>query len=181
MRPSNSAPWRNQRVASKRPDAEAEALAERWVELYGDVALRTAYLFLRDRGLAEDCVQDALVSAWRARARLRDQRAERAWLLAIVANTARSHLRRRVPIPTDLAPQDPATRDPFTDMALSADLRRALDRLPRDQQEVIILRVYLDLSVEETARALKVAQGTVKSRLSRALEALRLVWIPTTD
>jgi len=168
-------------VSSRRPDAEAEALAERWVSLYGDIALRTAYLFLRDRGRAEDCVQDAFVSAWRARSSLRDPGAERAWLMTIVANTARSHLRRRIPIPTDSVPQDPTTRDPFSDLAVAADLRQALDQLPADQREVIAMRVYLDLSVEETARALKVAQGTVKSRLNRALEALRLIWIPTND
>jgi RNA polymerase sigma-70 factor (ECF subfamily) len=168
-------------VSSRRPDDEAEALAERWVGLYGDIALRTAYLFLRDRGLAEDCVQDAFVSAWRARSSLRDPGAERAWLLSIVANTARSHLRRRIPIPTDTLPEDPTTRDPFSDLAISADLRQALDLLPADQREVIVLRVYLDLSVEESARTLGVATGTVKSRLSRALEALRLIWIPTSD
>ena len=168
-------------MSSRRPDGEAEALAERWVGLYGDIALRTAYLFLRDRGLAEDCVQDAFVSAWRARSSLRDPGAERAWLLSIVANTARSHLRRRIPIPTDNLPEDPTTRDPFSDLALSADLRQALDQLPADQREVIALRVYLDLSVEESARTLGVAAGTVKSRLSRALEALRLIWIPTSD
>jgi RNA polymerase sigma-70 factor (ECF subfamily) len=168
-------------VASKRPDPVADELAERWVGLYGDLALRTAYLFLRDRGLAEDCVQDAFISAWRARFSLRDPRAERAWLMTIVANTARSHLRRRVPVPTDTIPADLAAGDPYADLALSTDLRRALDQLPFDQREVIVMRVYLDLSVEETARALKVADGTVKSRLSRALEALRQIWIPTTD
>ncbi|MGH7692640.1 MAG: RNA polymerase sigma factor [Candidatus Dormibacteria bacterium] len=168
-------------VSSRRPDAEAEALAERWVRLYGDLALRTAYLLLRDRGLAEDCVQDAFLSAWRARTSLRDPGAERAWLMTIVANTARSHLRRRIPVPTDTVPADPGTGDPYAELALSADLREALDQLTRDQREVIVLRVYLDLSVEDTARALKVAEGTVKSRLSRALEALRLIWIPTTD
>lgn len=168
-------------MSSRRPDPEAEALAERWVGQYGDLALRTAYLFLRDRSLAEDCVQDAFVSAWRARSSLRDRGAERAWLMTIVANTARSHMRRRIPIPTDTVPADPSTHDPFDELAVSADLRQALDQLPVEQREVIVMRVYLDLSVEETARALKVAEGTVKSRLSRALEALRLRWITTTD
>jgi RNA polymerase sigma factor (sigma-70 family) len=84
-------------------------------------------------------------------------------------------------VPTDTIPADLAAGDPYADLALSTDLRRALDQLPFDQQEVIVMRVYLDLSVEETARALKVADGTVKSRLSRALEALRQIWIPTTD
>jgi len=168
-------------VPSERPDSTAEALAQRWVGLYGDLALRTAYLFLGDRGLAEDCVQDAFFSAWRARQSLRDAGAERSWLMAIVANTARSHLRRKVPIPTDTLPADLSSRDPFAELALAADLRRALDQLPSEQREVIVLRVYLDLSVEETARILKVATGTVKSRLSRALEALRRSWTPTSD
>lgn len=167
-------------MSSRRPDPEADALAERWVGLYGDLALRTAYLFLHDRGLAEDCVQDAFVRAWKARFTLRDQGAERAWLLTIVANTARSHLRRRIPVPTDAIPADLSSGDPFADLALSADLSQALAQLPPDQREVIVMRVYLDLSVEETARALRVAEGTVKSRLSRALEALRQIWIPTS-
>lgn len=168
-------------MPSRRPDRRAEALAERWIGLYGDLALRTACLFLRDRGLAEDCVQDAFVSAWKARNSLRDPRAERAWLMTIVANTARSHLRRRVPIPTDALPADLSARDPIDDLALAADLGQALDQLPADQREVIVLRVYLDLSVAETAKSLGVAEGTVKSRLNRALEAMRQIWIPTTD
>ncbi|MGH7611052.1 MAG: RNA polymerase sigma factor [Candidatus Dormibacteria bacterium] len=156
-------------------------MAERWIGLYGDLALRTAYLYLGDRGLAEDCVQEALLSAWRARARLRDPGAERGWLMTIVANAARSMLRRRVPVPTDAIPQEPAPGDAFAELALAADLRRALALLTSEQREVIVLRVYLDLSVEETARTLGVAEGTVKSRLNRALEALRQVWIPSSD
>jgi RNA polymerase sigma-70 factor (ECF subfamily) len=156
-------------------------LAERWVGLYGDLALRTAYLFLGDRALAEDCVQDAFFSAWRARHSLRDPGAERAWLMAIVANTARSHLRRKIPVPTDAIPADLSAGDPFAELTLSADLGRALHQLPSEQREVVVLRVYLDLSVEETARTLRVAEGTVKSRLSRALEALRRSWTPTSD
>ncbi|MGH7610274.1 MAG: RNA polymerase sigma factor [Candidatus Dormibacteria bacterium] len=156
-------------------------MAERWVGLYGDLALRTAYLYLGDRGLAEDCVQEALVSAWKARASLRDPAAERSWLMAIVANTARSQLRRKVPIPTDALQADPDPTDPFAELALASDLRRALEGLPLEQREVIVLRVYLDMSVEETAKTLKIATGTVKSRLSRGLEALRLVWTRTSD
>jgi RNA polymerase sigma-70 factor (ECF subfamily) len=74
-----------------------------------------------------------------------------------------------------------SARDPIDDLALAADLGQALDQLPADQREVIVLRVYLDLSVAETAKSLGVAEGTVKSRLNRALEAMRQIWIPTTD
>lgn len=165
----------------RRPDPEDERLAERWIGTYGDLALRTAYLLVGDRALAEDCVQEALLAAWRNRASLRDPRAERAWLMAIVTNTARSQLRRRVPVPTDQAPPDSGSPDPYAQLLLSQDLRRALASLPQEQREVVVLRIYLDLSVEESARALGVAEGTVKSRLSRALEALRQQWILTTD
>ncbi len=166
---------------SRGPDSDAEELARRWVSQYGDLALRTAYLMLGDRGLAEDCVQEALVRAWRARSTLRDPAAERSWLLTIVANTGRSQLRRRVPVPSDRAPQERAAADPFAELDLAVELRQALDLLPPEQREVVVMRLYLDLSVEETARSLRVAEGTVKSRLSRALGTIRKSWTPSSS
>ena len=141
--------------------------------------MRTAYLLLGDRGLAEDCVQDAFLSTWRARHSLRDAGAEQGGVMAMVRQPRRAPpLRRKVPIPTDTLPADLSSRDPFAELALAADLRPSMDELPSEQREVIVLRVYLDPSVEEPARILKVATGTVESRLSRALEALRLLMDP---
>ena len=152
----------------------------RWLSAYGDVALRTAYLILGDRAAAEDAVQEGFLRAWRSRHTLRDPGAERSWLLAIVANAARSERRRRVPLPIGDALAPAAVRDPFADLDLAAALREALAALSPEQRAVVVLRVYLDRSVAETAAALGVEEGTVKSRLNRALVALRSRWTPTS-
>ena len=120
----------------------------RWLSDYGDVALRTAYLILGDRAAAEDAVQEGFLRAWRSRHTLRDPGAERSWLLAIVANAARSERRRRVPLPIGDALAPAAVGDPFADLDLAA--------------------------------ALGIEEGTVKSRLNRALVALRSRWTPTS-
>ncbi len=167
-------------MSKLRPTEDGDELVERWLRQYGDLALRTAYLLLGDRGEAEDAVQDAFLKAWRARLQLRDPKSERAWLMAIVANAARSQLRRRVAEPTDRDPEAGAA-DPFSDLELAGELRHALAALAEEQRQVVIMRVYLDLSVEETAAALGIPAGTVKSRLSRGLEVLRAAWTPTSD
>jgi len=158
-------------------------MVERWLAQYGDLALRTAYLVLGERSAAEDAVQEGFLRAWQARGSLRDIGAERGWLLAIVANAARSQRRRRVPVASDQEPVGLAlgpSSDPFAALDLAAELRVALNQLAPDHREVIAYRIGLDCSVDETAAILGVEAGTVKSRLHRALAELRRLWTPTS-
>jgi RNA polymerase sigma factor (sigma-70 family) len=119
---------------------------------------------------AEDATQDALVKAWRALGRFRTGEPFRPWLLQIVANEARNRrrsARRRVRLSLRAASE-----------TLAADVDRvalldAVNELPDDAQAVIACRYLLGLSEQETALALDVAPGTVKSRTSRALDRLR--------
>jgi RNA polymerase sigma factor (sigma-70 family) len=119
---------------------------------------------------AEDATQDALVKAWRALGRFRTGEPFRPWLLQIVANEARNRrrsARRRVRLSLRAASE-----------TLAADVDRvalldAVNELPADAQAVIACRYLLGLSEQETALALDVAPGTVKSRTSRALDRLR--------
>ncbi|HVA22702.1 MAG TPA: RNA polymerase sigma factor [Candidatus Micrarchaeia archaeon] len=167
----------------RRPAADA-ATVERWLEQYGDLALRTAYLVLGERPAAEDAVQEGFLRAWQARASLRDPGAERGWLLAIVANAARSQRRRRVAAPVDAEPVGIAAGpplDPYDALDLAADLAAALRTLAPEHRAVIAYRIGLDCSVEETASILGVEPGTVKSRLHRALADLRGRWTTTTS
>ncbi len=171
--------------ASSGVNAPADAdTVERWLEQYGDLALRTAVLVVGERSAAEDAVPEGFRRAWQARGTLRDPGAERGWLLAIVANAARSQRRRRVPVPTDAEPSGTAvgpTADPFDALDLAADLRVALAGLHPEHRDVIAYRIGLDCSVEETAAILGVEPGTVKSRLHRALAELRRRWTPTSS
>lgn len=139
-----------------------------------EMAFRLAYVITRSAADAEDAAQDALVKAWRALGRFRSGEPFRPWLLAIVANEARNRRRsagRRLQLAVRVA--DVQRGVPDDDAAERTALLDALQELPADAQTVIACRYLLGLSELETAAALGVAQGTVKSRTSRALEQLR--------
>ena len=129
-----------------------------------------AYVIAGSAADAEDATQDALVKAWRALGRFRAGEPFRPWLLKIVANEARNR-RRSAARRLRLALR--AACEPFDSDVDSRALLEALNELPEDAQAVLACRYLLGLSEQETAVALDVAPGTVKSRTSRALERLR--------
>jgi RNA polymerase sigma factor (sigma-70 family) len=151
-------------------------------------AYRLAYLITRDPGDAEDALQDAFLKAFRALGRFRRGGAFRPWLLKIVTNEARTKSRsrrRHAAIATRVGEREPpaAPDDSPESTVLSDELRRrllaAVDRLPEKLRVVVTCRYLLELSEDETAAALGLKHGTVKSRLSRALEKLEL-WLEGT-
>ena len=151
------------------------------VERYRDVAFRTAYLVTRSSADAEDAAQEAFVKAYYAIGRFREDAPFRPWLLRIVTNEAlnrRRSARRREGLAVRLAEGHPGDAAPSPEaVALEdetrAELLSAVERLPERDRLVISYRYFLDLSEAETAHALGVRPGTVKSRLSRALARLR--------
>jgi len=130
---------------------------------------RTAYLVVRDWHLAEDLTQQAMAKLYAAWGRTRPA-TRLAYARRIVVNECLSHLRRRRPetafetVPDLAAPT--AGDSPL-------DLGRALELLPPRQRAIVALRFLEDLPVDEVARVLGVASGTVKSQTSRALDTLR--------
>jgi RNA polymerase sigma-70 factor (ECF subfamily) len=155
---------------------------EEIVRSYQDIAFRVAYLVTRDAGEAEDAAQEGFVKAWRAFGRFRADAPLRPWLLRIVANEARNRRRsaaRRAHLALR-AEREGSSGDaaPSPEGAvLSADERRrlvgALDGLAEPHRLVLAYRYLLDLSEEDTAAALGVRRGTVKSRTARALDRLK--------
>jgi RNA polymerase sigma-70 factor (ECF subfamily) len=139
--------------------------------LYG-----AAKLILRQPDRAEDAVQDALVLAWRDIRALREPGAWEAWLyrLTIRACHRSASVHRHHDI-AELSPEDVAqVEHDFTGALGDRDrLRRQLQRLPIDQRTVVVLHFYLDLPLSDAAQILGVPVGTAKSRLHRALEAMR--------
>lgn len=157
------------------------AAYETLVRRYQDVALRTAYLVAPEADAA-DAVQDAFVKAYAALPRFRDGSPIRPWLLAIVANEGRNRRRsanRRVDLATRaamVAPRDATAVSPEAELLANErreHLRRAIGHLRDEDREVIGARYLLELSEAETAQALAIPAGTVKSRTSRALVRLR--------
>jgi RNA polymerase sigma-70 factor (ECF subfamily) len=152
------------------------------VRAYQDVAVRTAFLACGDAAEAEDAVQEALIKAHRALGRFRTGAPFRPWLLQIVANEARNRRRsagRRVGLALRVAEDRPSdAAAPSPEAAILAGEARtvllgAMDRLSEDDRLVLAYRYFLDLSEAETAGALGVPRGTVKSRTSRAIARLR--------
>ena len=158
------------------------AAYEEIVLRYQQIAFRTAYVITGSAADAEDAAQEGFVKAYRALDRFRLGADLRPWLLRIVANEARNRVRssgRRHQLelrltegfrPGDAAPSPEAA-------AVASDERRRLlaivNALSEEDRLVIASRYFLELSGEETAAALGIPEGTVKSRLSRALARLR--------
>jgi RNA polymerase sigma factor (sigma-70 family) len=155
---------------------------EELVRLYSEIAFRTAYLVLGSAADAEDCCQEAFLKAHAALGRFRPGAPLRPWLLRIVANEARNRRRsagrrhRLLELAAGAARLDEAAPSAES-AALAAEDRRllleAVNGLAEDDRLVIGCRYFLELSGEETAAVLGSPEGTVKSRLSRALARLR--------
>jgi RNA polymerase sigma-70 factor (ECF subfamily) len=153
---------------------------EELVRPHEEIAFRVAYVITRNAADAEDAVQEALVKAWRALGRFRAGEPLRPWLLQIAANEARNRRRsagRRERLVLRAAESSgeaaPSPEEAVLGTAGRERLLAALELLPDQAREVLACRFLLDLSEEETAAALDVARGTVKSRSARALDRLR--------
>ena len=153
------------------------------VRRYQDLAMRTAYLVAPEADAA-DAVQDAFLKAYAALPRFRDGAPLRPWLLRIVANEARNRRRsadRRAGLALRAAAVEARGEVAVSpESAVLAEERRgqlhaAVGRLRDEEREVIGARYFLGLSEAETAVALEIPAGTVKSRTSRALDRLRVV------
>ena len=132
--------------------------------------VRTAYLLVRDRQLAEDLLQTALTKAWFAWRRIEGN--PEPYVRRVMVTTAVSWWRRRWTreVPSDRLPERavPGAETPDQDMW------QALGRLPVRQRAVVVLRFYEDLTEADTAELLGCSVGTVKSQCSKALAKLRI-------
>lgn len=132
-----------------------------------DRLYRALALTLRDPGLAAEAVDEAFTRAFERWGRIGDYDRPEAWVYRVGFNWATSWFRRRWRETAGLFEvpgMDAAVPDP--------ELTRAVDELPDHQRAVVVLRLYADWATADVAAALGVPEGTVKSRLSRALEAL---------
>jgi len=160
-------------LGARRGDERAFAAL---IRPHEELAFRVAYVITRSAAEAEDAAQEGFVKAWRSLGRFRVGEEFRPWLLAIVANEARNRRRsagRRLQLALRVA------REPgeVPDTGDRDALLHALEQLPHDAQTVLACRYLLGMSERETAAALGVNAGTVKSRTSRALDRLRELYV----
>jgi RNA polymerase sigma factor (sigma-70 family) len=144
----------------------AEFFAASW-----DPCLRAVAASTGSVTLAEDQVAEAFARAWSCWHKVSRHPAPRAWVVRTALNAGASAWRRRSK-DTTLISDDIAAADSQR-AGLDTAVLAALRRLPARQQEVVVLRVFLDLDIDTTARQLGIAPGTVRAHLSRAMTALR--------
>jgi RNA polymerase sigma-70 factor, ECF subfamily len=135
----------------------------------------TAGLILGRVDAAEDAVQESLVRAWRDLPTLRDPDRFEPWLYRVLVRACTDEARRTTRFSRTEAVIGPlaAGTDPADFLAERDAVAAGLRRLDLDHRTVLVLRYYLDLSHPQIANALGVPIGTVKSRISRALPAMR--------
>lgn len=157
-----------------------EVLSE-WMAQYGDLITRTCCLYLGDRGLAEDAAQETFLRAWRSMTQFegRNNATPKSWLIRIAINTCKNIRRTAWFRRTDrtVTPEElplPAAEEDRT-------LLLTVQALPEKQREVVILRYYHGMSLEETARTLGLSRSTAFHRLQKALKCLRIQWEGGTE
>ena len=150
-----------ERLTEQEYTRRAEALKE---QLY-----RTAAIYLGSPSAAVDAVDEAIYKGFLAYHKLRHPEFFDTWLTRILINVCNSELRRRK---RELAVAElPETAQEEFD---ALPLKEALRRLPKDLRDVIVLRYFTGLTLEETAHALDIPRGTVSTRQKTALTLLRL-------
>ena len=158
--------------------ADENALGELY-DRYGRVAYGLALRIVRDRGLAEDAVQEAFLAVWRsAGAFLAEQGKPSTWILTLVHRRAvdlvrREERRRAEPLEETDHPTGEATDEEAWLRAQRQVVQEALRKLPPEQREAIELAYYGGFTQSELAERLGLPLGTIKSRMFTGLKRLR--------
>jgi RNA polymerase sigma-70 factor (ECF subfamily) len=155
----------DQNFASVTAEEEFTAFYEKW----RSPVRRGLAMALGNVGLADEAVDEAMTRALAHWEKVGGYERPDGWLYRVGLNWARGVFRkRRYELLSELEPDARSVVDPLPD----PDLIEAVGRLSLKLRSVIVARYYLDLSTAEVAESLEIPEGTVKSRLSRALERL---------
>ena len=159
----------------KGPTYSHEEMLAHMVAEYEVILLRTCYMYLHDKALAEDATQETFLKAYKALDSFRGESSEKTWLMRIAMNTCRDMKRsawfrymdrsveiERLPLPTKV----------FEFMEAD-DLTQAILKLPTKYKEVILLHFYQDMTMREIASVLDISASTVQKRVKAACSKLK--------
>ncbi len=150
---------------------------EAWVGEYSTAVLRTCYVYLADRALAEDALQDTFMKVWRSMDQFerRNGSSAKTWILRIAINTCKDYRAnawwRRVDLSKaieDLPPSVMGVSDESRDLFLT------VMRLPIKLRQVVLLYYYHDMTMAEIAGILNIGKSAVHHRLKKAYALLRM-------
>jgi len=176
---------------SPTPQSASEDLADVSRVLAGDVAafegivrrwqgplVNMAWRYCRDRARAEELAQEAFVRAWRGLAQWRRESSFSTWLFALAANVFRTELKRvpTVTVPLESAPEpsgNATQHAAFQQRSQQDAVRRAVLALPLRYREPVVLFYFHEMDLAAAALTMRIPEGTMKARLSRARALLR--------
>jgi RNA polymerase sigma-70 factor (ECF subfamily) len=167
-------------LIARAQDRDPSAISELY-DRYAGLMLRYIYARVTEHELAQDLTQEVFIKVINGieRFEYRDERAFLGWLYTIAANVLHSHLRRRrlVATPFDTRDDlvDQRSQDDVRVITDRIDLQQAIEQLTHDQQRVLVLRFFADLSNSEIAGLLQRTEGAVKAIQHRALQSLQKI------
>ncbi|MEQ8176102.1 MAG: sigma-70 family RNA polymerase sigma factor [Syntrophomonadaceae bacterium] len=156
-------------------EAFSELIQERKAEIY-----KIAYTYMKNQNDALDVVHEVVYKAFISVAKLKNPESFNTWLIRITVNCCMDSLKKNQKLArfeetcgyseeaTQMAPCDDSAN-----LISSIDLFNAIDRLNVDQQTIVVLKYYQDLTLAQIAEILVCPLGTVKTRLNKALSLLR--------
>jgi RNA polymerase sigma-70 factor (ECF subfamily) len=147
------------------------------LDAHGDRLLRSAYLLCGDRSEAQDLVQETFLQAFKFLHRFRGDSSAYTWLHGILRNLCHRHFRKQKRFVFGEEFLSKETSQPIASNDLDLDfcagnLAQALQKLSPEHREVVVLRYYENLKIEEISAQTGISQGTVKSRLHYAVRCL---------
>lgn len=149
---------------------------DRMMASYGDALLRICFVYLKDRDLAEDAVQETFLKAYKNYGQFDGGKGEKTWVTRIAINVCKDMLRsawnRRVNVVEQLA-DIPDERGPTADKEADETLLRAVMNMKPHYKEVILLFYYQDMKITDIAKILDAPESTISVRLKRAREILK--------
>ena len=160
-----------------RQQIERRQKFDRLVAVYHGDMFRYAAWLSRDRSIAEDVVQEALLRAWKSLDALRDEEAAKHWLLTIVRRENARYFERKRLDTVDVDDLSPAQEAMIaeTDNEQQRELREAIYRLEDDYREPLVLQVLMGYTTTEIAEQMGLKQGAILTRLHRARHKLKEV------
>lgn len=153
---------------------------ETLIRQYGNDVLRTAFMYVKDSHLAEDIFQDVFIKVNKNLSTFQGNSSIKTWIIRITINTCKDYLKsawnQKVVPMTEYEENTIHTDDDYKAVEQQDQnqlIRETIMNLPDKYKDIIVCVYYQDMTISDAASILKIAEGTAKSRLSRAKEKLK--------
>ncbi len=165
-------------LLEKSPAYDIETL----IRQYGNDVLRTAYMYVKDIHSAEDIFQDVFIKVNQKLSTFEGNSSIKTWIIRITINTCKDYLKsawNRKVVPMMEYQEDAIVSESDYDEVENQDTKELIKKsvlsLPAKYKDVVLCVYFQDMSIAEAANALHIAEGTAKSRLSRARQKLKSI------